>query len=583
MCAMTGLLRGHWMDEPGGSSALRHGNIFAASKILDKMIDCNCKPVPDQLLDEQDRLEEMAITQMEDIRKFIMKVVMQWRKTLRADETYIETLKDQLVAQTLLDDIDAARAIHSLVAKPSTLPTPVYPLFPEQQSFNKTLTQQLSTKTISAMATCKLAKATAMDYCLLYEAVHAFEDITQSALNLSAKLSEIIQRLEMGVPLSNEDGSPLNLHLDDCLELTKHSKLQSVSAVASQLLQKVPVDLLHLDFSAVNPDCLSKGVTTIEQLKDCLAKAEQVHVDLVMHTERLKEASMSMQKHRWRQDVARNMAPLTPESPQNIPLSVNLSDKDFHQQIARLDTKFIKDIESPLDVLCQTLGQPLVESLHQTEQATSIIGVKAEVNVFQICIEDLRLQYKSAAQEYLSGQQIQWIETGARKPITLPSAVLLPFALHSLDDAVCHDCNSFTMRLNGDLHSLEQKAEPAVSCLAQSLTHKGPEFSVKQWPKFNCKEGAYILDNVYTLALTNFNPGMAMKRQPLCALRNDGNHNDVEKSSVNNGRILSYNHPTMKINFFTTVMMKMVFFLGQANSSCSMPMRWRIQGEILGC
>ncbi len=44
------------------------------------MIDHSRKPVPDQLLDEQDRLEEMVITQMEDIGKFAMKVVMQWRK-----------------------------------------------------------------------------------------------------------------------------------------------------------------------------------------------------------------------------------------------------------------------------------------------------------------------------------------------------------------------------------------------------------------------------------------------------------------------------------------------------------------------
>lgn len=64
----------------GRVTTLRHGNVSAAGKILDKMIDHSRKPVPDQLLDEQDRLEEMVITQMEDIGKFAMKVVMQWRK-----------------------------------------------------------------------------------------------------------------------------------------------------------------------------------------------------------------------------------------------------------------------------------------------------------------------------------------------------------------------------------------------------------------------------------------------------------------------------------------------------------------------
>ncbi|KAK0498555.1 hypothetical protein EDD18DRAFT_1104080 [Armillaria luteobubalina] len=539
----------------GRVTALKHGNVSAAGKILDKMIDHSRKPVPDELLDEQDRLEEMVVTQMEDIGKFVMKVVMQWRnsqayKTLRADETYVETLKDQLAAHTLLDDIEVARAIHPTgrqsalfvtradalrkrlsvrgdpISQPSTLPTPVHPLFPEQQSFNKTLAQQLFTEITSATATCKLAEAAAADYRSLYEAVHVFEDITQSALDLSAKLSEIIQRLERGVPSSNGDGSPLNLYSDDCLEPTKHSvflalmpsvfqKLQSVGTVASQLLRKVS--------------------QAVEQLKDHLAKAERVRADLVARAERLKEArrirnvmdvhtrdlraflkevSLSMQKHRWRQDVARNNAPLTPESPPNIPLPVDLSDEDFHQQLAGFDTKFVKDIESPLDVLSQTLEQPLAESLRQTaselnlllncggeftrllslikEQATSMISIKAEVNAFQIRIEDLRLQYESATQEYLSGpacvglslsdhtileaslnnvrtevktfsdklpQRIQWIETGAKKPVTSPSVVPLPFALRSLDDAVRHDCNAFTMRLNGDLRSLEQKAD----------------------------------------------------------------------------------------------------------------------------
>jgi hypothetical protein len=61
-------------------TALRHGGIAAASKALDKLIDNSRKPVPDILLDEQDRLEEGAINEMENLGKFVMHVVMQWRK-----------------------------------------------------------------------------------------------------------------------------------------------------------------------------------------------------------------------------------------------------------------------------------------------------------------------------------------------------------------------------------------------------------------------------------------------------------------------------------------------------------------------
>jgi hypothetical protein len=61
-------------------TALRYGKIAAAGKALDKLIDNSRKPVPEDLLDEQDRLEEMGINDMEHIGKFIMNIVMQWRK-----------------------------------------------------------------------------------------------------------------------------------------------------------------------------------------------------------------------------------------------------------------------------------------------------------------------------------------------------------------------------------------------------------------------------------------------------------------------------------------------------------------------
>jgi hypothetical protein len=68
----------------GRVSTLRHSKISAAGKALDKLIDNSRensrKPVPEELLDEQDRLEEKGINEMESIGKFAMNMVMQWRK-----------------------------------------------------------------------------------------------------------------------------------------------------------------------------------------------------------------------------------------------------------------------------------------------------------------------------------------------------------------------------------------------------------------------------------------------------------------------------------------------------------------------
>lgn len=64
----------------GRITTLRHGKIAAAGKALDKLIDNSRKPVPEELLDEQDRLEEQGISNIEHIGKFAMNMVMQWRK-----------------------------------------------------------------------------------------------------------------------------------------------------------------------------------------------------------------------------------------------------------------------------------------------------------------------------------------------------------------------------------------------------------------------------------------------------------------------------------------------------------------------
>jgi hypothetical protein len=61
-------------------TALNHGKVMAAGKTLDKLIDASRRPVPDEILDEQDRLEDKAIKELETVGKFAMTVVMQWKR-----------------------------------------------------------------------------------------------------------------------------------------------------------------------------------------------------------------------------------------------------------------------------------------------------------------------------------------------------------------------------------------------------------------------------------------------------------------------------------------------------------------------
>ena len=69
----------------GRISSLRHGKITTAGKALDRLIER--KRVPDELLDEQDKLEEQGINEMENVGRFIMSAVTQWRKYVHSSLT----------------------------------------------------------------------------------------------------------------------------------------------------------------------------------------------------------------------------------------------------------------------------------------------------------------------------------------------------------------------------------------------------------------------------------------------------------------------------------------------------------------
>lgn len=64
----------------GRISNLHHGKIAAAGKSLDKIIDNSRRAVPGDMLDEQEKLETQGIDAMENVGRFIMSVVTQWRK-----------------------------------------------------------------------------------------------------------------------------------------------------------------------------------------------------------------------------------------------------------------------------------------------------------------------------------------------------------------------------------------------------------------------------------------------------------------------------------------------------------------------
>jgi hypothetical protein len=61
--------------------ALRNAHVNPAGKTLDRLIEASTKgPVPDLILDEQDRVEDQCINELQGLGQFAISTVMQWKR-----------------------------------------------------------------------------------------------------------------------------------------------------------------------------------------------------------------------------------------------------------------------------------------------------------------------------------------------------------------------------------------------------------------------------------------------------------------------------------------------------------------------
>ncbi|KIL00013.1 hypothetical protein PAXRUDRAFT_822110 [Paxillus rubicundulus Ve08.2h10] len=570
----------------GRASSLRHGRISAVGKVLDKLIENSRKPVPEELLDEQDRLEEKGINEMEDVGKFVMDIVTQWRK---ADELYVETMKDQSAAQNLLEEIETAKLYHptprqsssfasradTLVKRlalrgnpmsiPSLFPRPVHPLFPEQVSFNDSLIQSLSAEFANAADLVAKVDALAKEYRSSYEAVKGIDVLSQMADEVLSKFNAIIDRLSNGITGCDGDGSPPDLSSTTCLQPTAHAAFltllpvslaeaeQTTSAV-DKLICSYHLALLNLDRPGIeltftqNARVLLGALVSARDrshflIDDTNARVGRLRVvrrvwsvmnDALAKLQNIQnEVGEMMERERWKKRVGTNTDPMTPETPPSQALDPSVPSSDMLERLDNVRQTLLHDITIPLASLSSTLEISLESFLTQTSdrlvgrlenvkqmvqlldairsQSTIMVSLREEVDGLLVQIEDLNIRYDASIEEVLSGDlsleripemQLE-LQIGAsslrdsvetftdsivrrvpfvsqssckqdstttfiRKKFSsadlrlgssqLPVAIELPFTLTSLDDCVRADCNSFVMRLGGELEDLQRRA-----------------------------------------------------------------------------------------------------------------------------
>ncbi|KAF8901676.1 hypothetical protein CPB84DRAFT_1777177 [Gymnopilus junonius] len=432
-------------------SGLRHGKVTAAGKALDKLIDHSRKPVPEELLDEQDRLEEKCINELENVGKFAMNLVMQWRK---ADEIHVETMKDHAAASNLLEEIETARLYHPTArqstsfssridtilkrlairgdpASPVSLfPRPEHPLFPEQKAANDSLIKLLSTDIANANQLARKVDLAAKDYRASHDAVKRVETLIPSVKEVSTALMSIHKKYEEGITSSEGDGSPPNLDSEKCLDPTSHSVFFALLPSlfeetnltideADVCLKAAPSALLGLNIQGIDQTFKENASSDVKVLFTVREDVIRTRDDVSERIARLRESRRisseidtkltylnivsaqikeNMSRDRWQQESGGTGAPPAPESP-SFALSTCTTNQPFETQLLEIGAKLKSDINDPLEMLCATLESPLQAylkgrfselcgSLDTTLQLLRLLGLVREQSLTMNSIRD---------------------------------------------------------------------------------------------------------------------------------------------------------------------------------------------------
>ncbi|KAH9173411.1 hypothetical protein EDB89DRAFT_1959717 [Lactarius sanguifluus] len=398
----------------GRISSLRHGKIAAAGKALDKIIEN--RPVPGELLDEQDKLEEQGVDAMENVGRFVMSVVTQWRK---ADEFYVETMKDQASAQGLLDDVEAAQLTHPSSRQDSVFsaragaiikrlssrenpcsvisgfPRPTHTLFPDQPSANNSITKVLGEELEIGLSLAARLERSALDYHAACEAVRRAEHSVTSANELSNSYVSVLHHILNGVDSSDGDGSPPDTKHAAFLALLPSllRQLDKSDEEAGSVLPIAQASLLGLADINVEPGFKARLSSAIQRLEDVRGESENTRAAM---TERLNllrdvrkiwisagsilkdvgtirgELDDLMEQQKWKSSTASHLPP-TPES---VNASLPLSSRTLEnatEQVALLQANFDQDVHTGVSALPGVVGPSLRMHLVKCREGLSAI------------------------------------------------------------------------------------------------------------------------------------------------------------------------------------------------------------------
>ena len=337
----------------------------------------------------------------------------------RADEIYVETMKDQVSALNLSEEIETASLYHPTCrqsssytsrvdtilkrlavrgdpASPSCLfPRPDHPLFPDQRSSNEALIQCLTLEISKASQLAEKVDKATKKYRTSYEAVKCVEILLRDVQEVSITLTSIINKFKEGVSTDDRDGLPPDLMSEECLDPTSHSMFlallpslleETTRAIkdADERIKASPAALFGLDLPGIDQTFKENAASDIQKLTVLRAETLSIRDSVSKRVERLRKArkinsnidfilasirniraqiSEGMEAHRWRQESGNLSAPPTPESSTIELAALDSTYPEFEDHLSDVGSRITAEVKDPLNALSLTLEPALQECL----------------------------------------------------------------------------------------------------------------------------------------------------------------------------------------------------------------------------
>lgn len=346
----------------------------------------------------------------------------------RADEFYVETMKDQASAQSLLDDIHATQLAHpsprqdsiftartgAIVKRLSSrenprsvasgFPRPTHSLFSDQRSANDSITKVLSEELEIGLSLAARLERSALDYHAACEAVKRAEHSVTSANELSNAYVSALHPMLNGVESPDGDGTPPDVTTELCLRETKHAaflallpsllqQLDKSDEEAGSILPIAQASLLGLADINVEPGFKDRLSSSIRRLEGVKAESEHTRVVMMERVNLLRdvrkiwasagsilkdlgtvrsELDDLMEQQKWKTSTTSQLPP-TPESMNaSLPLSSRTLE-NATEQVALLRVIFARDVHTGISALPVAVGSSLRVYLVKCREGLSAI------------------------------------------------------------------------------------------------------------------------------------------------------------------------------------------------------------------